>query len=418
VAGDVVNLEEFLAWLVRLGAPAEDLPTYRKGATAIIVLSQGHRLTSEHVANALAAGKASALGEVELTNLLKIGNYLLRFQNQSGQRTASETPADARAAPRAADAPAAGRVARATGAVPRVEERVRNPATSPDQETRSSDSGLYGPNAISGLVRLPLAPAPAPKPSEGPPSGVLRQREVVFNRPSQTVEVVTDAAKDDPGGEDDDLELAPPRRRRPLVVLGAVVAVAAAVMGGRAILRKPSGPVVTKAPATRATTTLPSLGLQVRLPDGWRHAAAADREIAIGPGGRAVPTSLVYRAGPASAPGSELLVAVLPLSGSLAGQPGDEALLSVTGRGHAGGLALLRARHLQVHAEGCRIAAVGGKRAGLCSGTATQANTSASLRTYLVVGRAHAFLALLVDRSGEGSGVAEADGIVASLSDP
>jgi hypothetical protein len=252
---------------------------------------------------------------------------------------------------------------------------------------------------------------------ETPSAADPRRREVIFK---PAAEPVSAPVADDglaAGDQDDDLHAVLPRRRPIALAIGAAVLVAATVMAGRALLRPPTtGSVVTQAVKPRPATSLPSLGLQVRLPEGWQRAPGPERVLPAGPDRAAVKESLVRRGGQGT--GSELLLAVLPLEGPLAGRPGDEVLLSVTGRGHAGAVALLRARHVPVQSEGCRIAVVEGRRAVLCSGTAVQADKLASLRTYLIVRRANALLAILVDRSGDAGRAAEADRIVASLSGP
>lgn len=434
--GDLVDLELFLGWLRRLGAPESDLPTYRRGARSIIDLAEGQRVTSEHVAAALARGRSSGMTEVELTNLLKIGNYLIRFQGQ-GQRLGGERPARA----------AAGRSVSST-TLPVVQERVRNPPTPDPDAGGDGGSGLYGPSAISGLVRLPLP--------EPPPDAMSRSRDVVFpgggearrsgapeprGRAAELPDegrgtaapapppAVDEAAGDDgpsqeevavAGDESVEDDLLPVRHRRPWVALAAVaLVVGLGVVGGRALLARRASPPPTVPPPTAAArpaaipaiTRLPGLPLEVKLPPGWR--AGGQRSIVVD-ARPPVAAVVIYRGGQAGEPRSELLVAVLPANGG----GSDQALLAETGRGHAGAVALLRARHTPVEAQGCRIATVGGRRAGVCAGRTPAAGGAggASLRTYLIVGRGRELLALLIDRSG-GPGAGEADTLLASVTE-
>src|SRR4051794_36916045 len=229
--------------------------------------------------------------EVELTNLLKIGNYLIRFQGQ-GQRLGGERPARA----------AAGRSVSST-TLPVVQERVRNPPT-PDPDA-DGGSGLYGPSAISGLVRLPLP--------EPPPDATSRSRDVVFPgggearrsgapeprgraaelpdegrgtaAPAPPPAVDEAAGEDGPsqeevavaGDESVEDDLLPVRHRRPWGALAAVaLGVGLGGVGGRALRAGRASPPPSLPPPTAAARPaaipaiprLPGLPLEVKLPPG------------------------------------------------------------------------------------------------------------------------------------------------------
>jgi hypothetical protein len=372
------------------------------------------------VDRALGRARASGASDIDLANLLKIGKYLIRFQQQ------------ARSPGVAATAPAPGSpsfdAARSRPA-PRLADRVSNDAPAPDREPGAPRSEIRGD--ISGLVRVPppdqrreVVHGSAPRASEQPAAqGVPDVRPANSNAvdaeavPATTADaqpaVPEEVVESPPGQSEDQVDLELPRQPRALrLVIGALVLVGA-VLAGRALLRKPTE-ARPKSGGTAATvrpeTPLPSLGLQARLPDGWRHAATADGTIAMGAGRPPVPVSVVHRDGQAR---TDLLLATLPLTGL----GNEEALLATAERGHAGGAALLQGQLVHVESDRCRMAAIGGKRAALCIGRAVRAGHSAALRTYLLVGRAHALLALLLDRSSDGARAAEADAIVASLSE-
>jgi hypothetical protein len=128
-------------------------------------------------------------------------------------------------------------------------------------------------------------------------------------------------------------------------------------------------------------------------------------------------TSLAWTDGTGGEPRADLLLAVVPLDGPLGAQPTDQALLAYAGKGQEGGATWLRARQAQVENQGCRISSVGGSRAGVCDGKAVRGEQSAWLRSYVVLGRAHALRAVLVDRTDDHHRATEAEAIVASLSE-
>jgi hypothetical protein len=169
----------------------------------------------------------------------------------------------------------------------------------------------------------------------------------------------------------------------------------------------PAPPPVARAAAAPPRTFLAPLALHARLPPGWR----------IGPAGDALAakTSLLFRGASAKDPEAGLYLGVMPLDQALAGRPTDEALLAAAERGHKGGVALMTSHHASYQPGACRVVTVGGRRAGMCVGSASHEGKSVSVQTYVVVGGQRALLALSMSRGGGGA-AADADHILASLS--